>query len=127
MKTRIGWRDPAEFGPLLALLSRYPMAELTVHPRVREEFYRGGAHLEAFQQAVEIWRGPLCYNGDLTAPGEVSALTERFPGLEDVLMQMDGILTDQEMAALNYQVEVEGLDEQDVARDFLIQKGLLEA
>ena len=52
---------------------------------------------------------------------------ERFPGLEDVLMQMDGILTDQEMAALNYQVEVEGLDEQDVARDFLIQKGLLEA
>lgn len=85
VKTRIGWRDPAEFGPLLALLSRYPMAELTVHPRVREEFYRGGAHLEAFQQAVEIWRGPLCYNGDLTAPGEVSALTERFPGLEAVM------------------------------------------
>ena len=52
---------------------------------------------------------------------------EKFPGLEDVLMQMDGLLTDQEMAALNYQVEVEGLDEQDVARDFLIQKGLLEA
>ena len=52
---------------------------------------------------------------------------EKFPGLEDVLLQMDGILTDQEMASLNYQVEVEGLDEQDVARDFLIQKGLLEA
>ena len=52
---------------------------------------------------------------------------EKFPGLEDVLLQMDGILTDQEMASLNYQVEVEGLDEQDVARDFLTQKGLLEA
>ena len=52
---------------------------------------------------------------------------EKFPGLEDVLMQMDGILTDREMASLNYQVEVEGLDEQDVARDFLTQKGLLEA
>lgn len=52
---------------------------------------------------------------------------EKFPGLEDVLMQMDGILTDQEMASLNYQVEVEGLDEQDVARDFLTQKSLLEA
>ena len=51
---------------------------------------------------------------------------EKFPGLEEALMQMDGILTDQEMAALNYQVEVEGLDERDVARDFLIQKGLLE-
>ena len=52
---------------------------------------------------------------------------EKFPGLEDVLLQMDGILNDQEMASLNYQVEVEGLDEQDVARDFLTQKGLLEA
>ena len=40
---------------------------------------------------------------------------------------MDGILTDPEMASLNYQVEVEGLDEQDVARDFLAEKGLLEA
>ena len=52
---------------------------------------------------------------------------ERFPGLEEVLMQMDGLLSDQEMASLNYKVEVEGLDELDVARDFLMQKGLLEA
>ena len=52
---------------------------------------------------------------------------EKFSGLEDVLMQMDGLLTDQEMAALNYQVEVEGLDERDVAREFLTEKGLLEA
>ena len=52
---------------------------------------------------------------------------EKYPGLEGVLMQMDGILSDQEMASLNYQVEVEGLDEQDVARDFLAEKGLLEA
>ena len=52
---------------------------------------------------------------------------ERFPGLEDVLMQMNGLLSEQEMASLNYKVEVEGLDELDVARDFLMQKGLLEA
>mgnify|MGYP004602990417 FL=1 len=52
---------------------------------------------------------------------------ERFPGLEEVLMQMDGILSDTEMAQLNYQVEVEGKDEQDVAREYLTEKGLLEA
>ena len=50
---------------------------------------------------------------------------EKFPGLEEVLMQMDGILSDGEMAALNYQVEVEGRNERDAARDFLLQKGLL--
>lgn len=52
---------------------------------------------------------------------------ERFPGLEAALLQMDGILSDQEMAALNYQVEVEGLNERDVARDFLTRKGVLGA
>ena len=52
---------------------------------------------------------------------------EQYPSLEEVLMQMDGLLSDQEMAALNYQVEVEGLDEGDVAQDFLTEKGLLEA
>lgn len=51
---------------------------------------------------------------------------EEYPGLEEVLMQMDGLLTDGDMAKLNYQVEVEGLDEQDVARAFLVEKGLLD-
>lgn len=50
---------------------------------------------------------------------------EKFPGLEDALMKLDGALTDGEMAELNYKVEVEGLDEKDVARDFLAGKGLL--
>ena len=51
---------------------------------------------------------------------------EEYPGLEDALMEMDGILTDQEMAELNYQVEVDGKDEADVAEEFLISKGILE-
>lgn len=50
---------------------------------------------------------------------------EKFPGLEDALMKLDGALSDGEMAELNYKVEVEGLDEKDVARDFLTGKGLL--
>lgn len=50
---------------------------------------------------------------------------ETFPGLEEALLKMDGILSDLEMASLNYQVEVEGRDERDVARDFLVEKGVL--
>lgn len=47
-------------------------------------------------------------------------------GLEEALMKMDGILSDKEMAELNYKVEVEGQDEATVARDFLVAKGVLE-
>ncbi len=51
---------------------------------------------------------------------------EKFPGLEQALLKLDGALSDGEMAGLNYKVEVEGLDEKDVARDFLVEKGLLD-
>ena len=50
---------------------------------------------------------------------------EEYPGLEKALMKMDGILSDDEMSALNYKVEVEGLDEKDVAREYLVSKGII--
>ena len=48
-----------------------------------------------------------------------------YPGLEEVLMKMDGILTDTEMAQLNYKLEIEGMDEHQIALDFLTEKGLI--
>lgn len=51
---------------------------------------------------------------------------ERYPKLEEVLMLMDGILTDREMAALNDQVENQGKTDVEAAKAFLVEKGLLE-
>lgn len=48
-----------------------------------------------------------------------------YPGLEDVLQKMGGILTDREMADLNNQVDIQGRSEKEVAREFLQRKGLL--
>ena len=50
---------------------------------------------------------------------------EKYPGLEEALMKMDGLLSDGEMARLNYLVEVEGADEKETARNFLVEKGVL--
>lgn len=50
---------------------------------------------------------------------------ERFPELQNVLLKMSGILTDAEMAQLNYQVEAVKRSERDVANEFLQKKGLL--
>lgn len=51
---------------------------------------------------------------------------EKYEGLEDALMLMENLLTDKEMAALNYAVEVDGRDEADVAHEFLVEKGLVD-
>lgn len=49
----------------------------------------------------------------------------RCDGLEEALEQMNGLISNDDMARLNYQVEVEGKDEADVARAFLTEKGIL--
>ena len=50
---------------------------------------------------------------------------KKYPGLEDAILKLDGILTDTEMAGLNYQVEVEDKDEAEVAKEYLASKGVL--
>ena len=44
---------------------------------------------------------------------------EKYPGLADTLEKLTGQISDDEMREMNYQVEVEGKDEKDIARDFL--------
>lgn len=50
---------------------------------------------------------------------------EKYPKLRGALEKMEGILNDQEMAALSYKVEVDGMDEKQVAREFLESKDLI--
>ena len=65
VKTRLGLKEPEEFPKLLDVLNRYPIRELTLHPRVREDFYKGSVRSQWFAYALEHSKNPLCYNGDL--------------------------------------------------------------
>ena len=50
---------------------------------------------------------------------------EEYPGLDKALEKMDGILTDADMAALNYQVEADGINEAEAAKNYLAEKGII--
>ena len=65
VKTRIGVSDEAEFERLLEIFSRFPITELTIHPRLRDDYYTGPLHPAAWHKAAGILKMPLCYNGDL--------------------------------------------------------------
>lgn len=43
------------------------------------------------------------------------------PGLEEAIMKLDNSITDKEMASLNYKVEVEGKEDVQVAKDYLLK------
>ena len=97
VKTRLGYDTPEEFPALLELFNRYPIACLTVHPRVRKEKYRGAVHLDSFAYALAESRNPVCYNGDLRTVGEVRALEARFPAVSHVMIGR-GLVADPALA-----------------------------
>ena len=86
VKTRIGFRSPDEFPALLALFSRYPLCELTVHPRTRGEFYRGTPHRDAYAAALTKTRLPLVYNGDLFTEDDCRTLMGACPGTRALML-----------------------------------------
>ena len=70
VKTRIGRYETGEWERLLEVYNRYPIAELTVHPRVQKEFYEGTSHRDVFLWTQSHTDLPLVYNGDITAQGD---------------------------------------------------------
>lgn len=86
VKTRIGISDTEEFDEILKLYNKYPIKELIVHPRVREEYYNGKPHKEAFKTAVENSNAPVVYNGNIFNKKDKEELTEEFPDLEAVML-----------------------------------------
>lgn len=86
VKTRLGMQDPAEFAPLLDIYNRYPIAELTIHPRVRQDFYRGQVREADFAAAFPRCRMPVCYNGDIVSEAGAQTVGERYPAVQAVMI-----------------------------------------
>lgn len=98
VKTRLGWEDPEEFTQLLSVYERYPLSELIIHARTRQELYRGRPELDAFRKAFsrqgEACQAngsgrpglTLCYNGDIRTDDDLRFLEQEFPGLSRVMI-----------------------------------------
>ncbi len=86
VKTRLGFSSPEEFPALLEIFNRYPIRELTVHPRVRADFYKGSVNMDAFQFCVENSKIPLCYNGNLCTLSEITAFQKKYPQVQSVML-----------------------------------------
>jgi len=86
VKTRLGIDNPEEFPAILDIYNKYPIKELTIHPRVRKQFYNGSVDMEMFRYAVENSKNPLCYNGDLADLAQIEAISREFLTVEAVMI-----------------------------------------
>ena len=86
VKSRLGVTDPQEFPKLLEIYNRYPILELTLHPRVRKAFYSGSVDMEMFAYCAENSKNPLCYNGDICSLEDISRIESQFPQVRSVMI-----------------------------------------
>lgn len=86
VKTRIGFQSPEEFPRIMEILARYPIKELTIHPRVRKDFYSGKPDMEAFRYCLKESTCPVCYNGDLCCAADIEKIESDYPQLQAVML-----------------------------------------
>ncbi len=86
VKTRLGLERAEEFLTILEVYNQYPIRELTIHPRVRKQFYDGDVAMELFDYAVSNSKIPLCYNGDITTVIQAEELTTKYPTVHAIMI-----------------------------------------
>lgn len=97
IKTRIGFDSVEEWPAILDIYAQYPVHELIVHARTRNEFYKGIPHYEVCADVFEKTKAPFVYNGELFTVRECIEMLERYPGTR-ALMLGRGMITNPALA-----------------------------
>lgn len=86
VKMRLGWASADEWRPLMPLLNAAPLQQITVHPRIGRQQYKGTVDRQAFADFYQACRHPLLYNGDVQRVADIRQLEEVFPSLAGVML-----------------------------------------
>lgn len=98
VKTRLGMEREEEFERLSEVFNRYPLSEIIVHPRVREDYYKKPVRREYFAEAFYRCGHPVCYNGDVFCVSQYEAVTAQLPALGKIMLGR-GLLANPGLAA----------------------------
>ena len=86
VKNRIGRDEPEEFYELIKIYNKYPIKELIIHPRTREDFYGNTPNLEVFKDALSLSTNPVCYNGDIFTLENYKDFKNEFSEVNEIMI-----------------------------------------
>lgn len=86
IKTRLGKERPEEFYNLIEIYNKYPLEELIIHPRTREDFYGNIPNLKMFKEALSLSKHSICYNGDIFTTENYNEIVKEFPEIDKVML-----------------------------------------
>ncbi len=86
VKMRLGWEQVDECLALLPLLNDLPLKQITLHPRLGQQQYKGETDPEAFAAFYDNCCHPLVYNGDIRTGEDIHRICTRFPRLAGIMI-----------------------------------------
>ncbi len=86
VKTRIGFSQSAEMEKLMEIYNKYPIKLLIIHPRTREDYYKGVPDMEVFEKAYNMAKMPVCYNGNIFSKEDFLDIEKKFKDLDSVMI-----------------------------------------
>lgn len=86
VKLRLGWDSPDQLFALTDLLNDTPLRQITLHPRLGVQQYKGICARDLFARFYELCQKPLVYNGDINCLSEMEALAADFPHLKGIML-----------------------------------------
>ena len=98
VKMRLGQESPDEAFALLPILNDAPLAQITLHPRLGKQQYKGAIDFNSFEQFYNECKHPLVYNGDITTVSQICEMERKYPKLMGVMIGR-GLLARPSLAA----------------------------
>ena len=86
VKMRLGWENADEWKPVLRLLNEIPLHQVTLHPRIGMQQYKGTINMEAWEEFYATCKHPIIYNGDVTTLENIYTLEEKYPKLAGIMI-----------------------------------------
>lgn len=86
VKMRLGWEHPDECIRLAPILNDFPLRQVTMHPRIGKQQYKGEVDLDGFSAFHDVCRHPLIYNGDIRSLEDIQRISESFPSLAGIMI-----------------------------------------
>lgn len=86
VKVRLGYRSSDEIDRIIPILNDYPLASVTVHPRIGKQMYSGTPDLKRFAEILPMIKHPVIYNGDVNSVYDYKRIRTLFPTVKDVMI-----------------------------------------
>lgn len=86
IKTRLGVDSADEFYEIMKIYNKYPMEELIIHPRTRQDFYGNKPNMEMFKDALKSSKNTICYNGDIFSVKDYEKFIEECPSVDRIMI-----------------------------------------